>query len=35
LGDGTQSKSYIHVHDVVEAVLLAAKLKAERFASFT
>ena len=24
LGDGTQSKSYIHVHDVVEAVLLAA-----------
>lgn len=24
LGDGKQSKSYIHVHDVVEAVLLAA-----------
>jgi UDP-glucose 4-epimerase len=23
LGDGTQSKSYIHVHDVVQAVLLA------------
>ena len=23
LGDGTQSKSYIHVHDVVDAVLLA------------
>ncbi len=25
LGDGSQSKSYIHVHDVVEAVLLAAQ----------
>jgi len=25
LGDGTQSKSYIHVHDVVDAVLLAAR----------
>ena len=25
LGDGTQSKSYIHVRDVVEAVLLAAR----------
>jgi UDP-glucose 4-epimerase len=24
-GDGTQSKSYIHVHDVVKAVLLAAE----------
>jgi UDP-glucose 4-epimerase len=24
LGDGTQSKSYIHVHDVVDAVLVAA-----------
>src|SRR4029434_4307227 len=34
LGDGTQSKSYIHVRDVVDAVLLAAKLKTERFAVF-
>lgn len=34
LGDGTQSKSYIHVRDVVEAVLLSAKLKQERFAVF-
>lgn len=25
LGDGTQSKSYIHVHDVIDAVLLAAR----------
>lgn len=32
LGDGTQSKSYIHVRDVVEAVLLAARLSSERFA---
>ena len=34
LGDGTQSKSYIHVRDVVEAVLLAATSKTERFAVF-
>lgn len=31
LGDGTQSKSYIHVRDVVEAVLLAAKRSTGRF----
>jgi UDP-glucose 4-epimerase len=31
LGDGTQSKSYIHVRDVVEAVLLAARSSKERF----
>src|SRR5262245_1066367 len=31
LGDGTQSKSYIHVSDVVEAVLLAARRASERF----
>jgi UDP-glucose 4-epimerase len=34
LGDGTQSKSYIHVRDVVQAVLLAAAHKTERFAAF-
>jgi UDP-glucose 4-epimerase len=34
LGDGTQSKSYIHVRDVVKAVLLTATLKTERFAVF-
>ena len=27
LGDGSQSKSYIHVHDVVDAVLLAHKVQ--------
>ncbi|HEV2350764.1 MAG TPA: NAD-dependent epimerase/dehydratase family protein [Terriglobia bacterium] len=32
LGDGTQSKSYIHVRDVVEAVLLAAQRATGRFA---
>jgi UDP-glucose 4-epimerase len=31
LGDGTQSKSYIHVRDVVDAVLLAAQCSAGRF----
>jgi UDP-glucose 4-epimerase len=31
LGDGTQSKSYIHVRDVVEAVLLTAKRSQARF----
>ena len=34
LGDGTQSKSYIHVHDVVSAVLLAAQRSDQRFAAF-
>jgi UDP-glucose 4-epimerase len=34
LGDGTQSKSYIHVLDVIEAVLLAAQQSKERFAVF-
>jgi UDP-glucose 4-epimerase len=34
LGDGTQSKSYIHVQDVIEAVLLAARASRERFAAY-
>ena len=34
LGDGTQSKSYIHVRDIVEAVLLAARRTNERFAAY-
>lgn len=34
LGDGTQSKSYIHVTDVVNAVLLAADRSAGRFAAY-
>jgi UDP-glucose 4-epimerase len=34
LGDGTQSKSYIHVSDVVKAVLLAERSAAGRFAAF-
>ena len=34
LGDGTQSKSYIHVSDVVSAVLLAAARSTKRFAAF-
>lgn len=34
LGDGQQSKSYIHVDDVVEAVLLAARLATAPFAVF-
>src|SRR5262245_49413828 len=34
LGDGTQSKSYIHVQDVVDAVLLAAARSRDRFSAF-
>ncbi|HZL69657.1 MAG TPA: NAD-dependent epimerase/dehydratase family protein [Candidatus Limnocylindrales bacterium] len=34
LGDGTQSKSYIHVRDVMEAVLLAARRSTKRFAIY-
>ena len=34
LGDGKQSKSYIHVEDVVNAVLHVAKTGRERFKSF-
>ncbi len=34
LGDGKQSKSYIHVQDIVEAVLLAAQRSTERFAVY-
>lgn len=34
LGDGTQSKSYIHIRDVVEAVLLAAQRSPRRFAVY-
>ena len=34
LGDGTQSKSYIHVREVVEAVLLAAQRSPRRFAVY-
>lgn len=34
LGDGTQSKSYIHIRDIVEAVLLAAERSSERFAVY-
>jgi len=34
LGDGTQSKSYIHVRDIVEAVLLSAERPSERFAVY-
>jgi UDP-glucose 4-epimerase len=34
LGDGKQSKSYIHVDDVVEAVLLAARRATGAFAVF-
>ena len=34
LGDGTQSKSYVHVDDVVDAVLLAAGTVAEPFRAF-
>ena len=34
LGDGTQSKSYIHVSDVVSAVLLAAERSTVAFAAY-
>jgi UDP-glucose 4-epimerase len=34
LGDGTQSKSYIHVRDVVNAVLLAARSSNNGFAAY-
>jgi UDP-glucose 4-epimerase len=34
LGDGTQSKSYIHVRDVVDAVLLAARRSDAGFAAY-
>jgi UDP-glucose 4-epimerase len=34
LGDGTQSKSYIHVQDVVDAVLLAARSSNDGFAAY-
>jgi UDP-glucose 4-epimerase len=34
LGDGTQSKSYIHVEDVIDAALLAARRAPERFAVY-
>jgi UDP-glucose 4-epimerase len=34
LGDGTQSKSYIHVRDVIDAVLLAAERSPGRFAAY-
>jgi len=34
LGDGTQSKSYIHVHDIVDAVLLGAERSTTPFAVY-
>lgn len=34
LGDGTQSKSYVHVDDVIDAVLLAARTPGQRFRTF-
>jgi UDP-glucose 4-epimerase len=34
LGDGSQSKSYIHVDDVVDAVLLAHARETDRFRAF-
>jgi UDP-glucose 4-epimerase len=34
LGDGTQSKSYIHVRDVVNAVLMAAERSTGCFAAY-
>lgn len=34
LGDGAQSKSYVHVDDVIDAMLLANSVASERFRSF-
>ncbi len=34
LGDGSQSKSYVHVQDVVEAALLAAGAPGDRFQAY-
>jgi UDP-glucose 4-epimerase len=34
LGDGTQSKSYVHISDVVDAALVAANAPGERFQTF-
>ena len=34
LGDGTQSKSYVHVQDIIAAVLLAAERSREGFAVY-
>src|SRR5262247_1889723 len=34
LGDGTQSKSYIHVRDIVDAVLLAARRSTELYSVY-
>jgi UDP-glucose 4-epimerase len=34
LGDGTQSKSYIHVRDVIDAVLLAGRRSLQRYAVY-
>ena len=34
LGDGSQSKSYIHVRDIVDAVLLAERRAPQRFAVY-
>lgn len=34
MGDGTQRKSYVHVHDVVDAVLLAGARTRERFRAY-
>ena len=34
LGDGTQSKSYVHVQDVIDAVLLAVGAPGDRFQAY-